>query len=233
LTAFDEERYICKMKILLVVATQNEVEPFLLSYPQTLNDYHSVGSNEIKVLVTSPGILATSVNLCLSLHAQMPDLVMNVGICGAINRDLVLGEVIRIDSEALGDFGAESKDGFIPAENLGLINSDEYPFNKGKIYADGNDLLDGLKQLKSQHGITVQKVHGDVNSISTLLTYFPEAEVESMEGAAVFYASKKLAIPCCQVRSISNYVEVRNREKWNIPLAIETLNDFLFRVFSV
>lgn len=221
------------MKILLVVATRNEVEPFLVSYPQTLSDYHSVGKNKIKVLVTAPGILATSVNLCLSLSENKPDLVMNVGICGAINRHLVLGDVIRIDTEALGDFGAESPDGFISAADLGLLKTDEFPFERGQIRADGNELLSGLTKLKSQQGITVQKVHGNADSIINLLNSFPNANVESMEGAAVFYASKKNAVPCCQVRSISNYVETRNREKWNVPLAIKTLNDFLFGVFSV
>ena len=30
-----------------------------------------------------------------------------------------------------------------------------------------------------------------------------------------------------QIRSISNYVETRNRENWNIPLAIQNLNQVL------
>jgi futalosine hydrolase len=41
-----------------------------------------------------------------------------------------------------------------------------------------------------------------------------------------------LQIPCIQLRSISNYVEPRNRSNWNIPLAIKALNDYLLEHFD-
>jgi futalosine hydrolase len=44
-----------------------------------------------------------------------------------------------------------------------------------------------------------------------------------MEGAAVFYVAMKMNIPCIQIRSISNYVERRNRESWKIKEALESL----------
>jgi futalosine hydrolase len=45
-----------------------------------------------------------------------------------------------------------------------------------------------------------------------------------MEGAAVFYVCLKQGIKCIQIRSISNYVERRNRDAWNIPLALNNLH---------
>ena len=50
-------------------------------------------------------------------------------------------------------------------------------------------------------------------------------QIESMEGAAFFYACKIARIPCLQIRSISNYVERRNKASWDILLAIKTLNN--------
>jgi len=47
-----------------------------------------------------------------------------------------------------------------------------------------------------------------------------------MEGAAFHYACLKEKVPYAEIRSISNYVEKRDRSKWNIPLAIKNLNDF-------
>ncbi len=220
------------MKILLVVATKNELEPYLLRFPESIVDYVSIGNNQVKVLVTGAGILSTGVEISMCIIDKKPDFVLNVGICGAINRDLAFGDVVRVDSEVLADFGAESVEGFIPAEDLGLVDTSMFPFDSGKLVADGCDMLNPLKGLKSQHGITVQKVHGNAVSIEILKNHFPDAEVESMEGAAVFYTCKRHGIPCCQVRSVSNYVEVRNRENWNIPLAIKSLNDFVFQVFS-
>ncbi|MNH40683.1 Futalosine hydrolase [compost metagenome] len=66
-------------------------------------------------------------------------------------------------------------------------------------------------------------------SIAKALKLFP-AEVESMEGAAFFYVCLSEGVKCVQLRSISNYVERRNRESWNIPLAIKNLNAELKRL---
>jgi futalosine hydrolase len=45
-----------------------------------------------------------------------------------------------------------------------------------------------------------------------------------MEGAAFMFACDQERIPYLQVRAVSNLVEKRNRDRWNIPLAIENLN---------
>jgi len=50
-----------------------------------------------------------------------------------------------------------------------------------------------------------------------------------MEGAAVFYVCLFEKIPFLEIRAISNYVEVRDTTKWDIPTAIENLTDELFR----
>ncbi|MCY1528458.1 Futalosine hydrolase [compost metagenome] len=54
-----------------------------------------------------------------------------------------------------------------------------------------------------------------------------------MEGAAVFYAAEQLHIPSAQIRCISNYVEKRNREKWEIGLAIANLNEWLVKYLNI
>jgi futalosine hydrolase len=44
-----------------------------------------------------------------------------------------------------------------------------------------------------------------------------------MEGAAFFYAANLLDVPSIQLRAISNYIEPRDRSKWEIKLALENL----------
>src|SRR5690606_23292382 len=56
---------------------------------------------------------------------------------------------------------------------------------------------------------------------------FPHVALESMEGAAVFYACAQEELPCIQVRAISNYVEQRDKSSWKIDLAITNLNNWL------
>jgi futalosine hydrolase len=78
--------------------------------------------------------------------------------------------------------------------------------------------------LRKVNSITVQLVHGNSMSIDKLLAREETTALESMEGAAVFYVSNQYKLPVMQIRSISNYVEPRNRSNWNIELAINNLN---------
>jgi futalosine hydrolase len=52
-----------------------------------------------------------------------------------------------------------------------------------------------------------------------------EVQVESMEGAAFLYCCLTAGVRCAQVRAVSNRVERRNRAAWNLPLAIQALNE--------
>jgi futalosine hydrolase len=76
-------------------------------------------------------------------------------------------------------------------------------------------------------GITVNKAHGSEDSIKKIKNEYGLGLLESMEGAAFFYVANKLRIPCIQVRTISNLVERRNTENWNIPLALKEINTWL------
>jgi len=48
-------------------------------------------------------------------------------------------------------------------------------------------------------------------------------QVESMEGAAFMYACLISGVPFAQVRAVSNIVEKRNREAWQMGEAIGAL----------
>ena len=53
-----------------------------------------------------------------------------------------------------------------------------------------------------------------------------------MEGAVVFYVCNWMGVSCFQIRAISNYVEPRDSAKWNIPLALEKLNEAVLNVLQ-
>ena len=53
-----------------------------------------------------------------------------------------------------------------------------------------------------------------------------------MEGAAVFYVCLNEKIPCCQIRSISNFVGESDKNKWNIPLALKNLEDTILKILD-
>ena len=53
-----------------------------------------------------------------------------------------------------------------------------------------------------------------------------------MEGAAFFYVCLVKNIKFIQIRSVSNFVEERNKKAWKIPLAIENLNKELKNIIN-
>ena len=74
-------------------------------------------------------------------------------------------------------------------------------------------------------------MHGDELSIMKIVHRL-NPQVESMEGAACMLACKEANVPCVQIRSISNFVEKRNKSKWDMTKAITNLNKELQKFIS-
>ena len=85
--------------------------------------------------------------------------------------------------------------------------------------------------MRKVKGITVNTVHGIENSIHEMVERL-HPDIESMEGAAVFKVCEEMRVSCIQIRSISNKVEKRNKESWNLPLAISNLNIEVEKIVS-
>lgn len=198
------------MHILLVAATDQELPP--------LRD------ERIRCLVTGPGMVAAAYHTGRELALNRCDLVIHAGIAGAIGPSLHIGETVVVKDDLLFGFGAENGDAFLPADAIGLAGLNEWPFVNGKIPGLGKSDFKSLEGLREAAGITVQTIHGSESSIVRMRERHPEAQVESMEGAAVLYTAAMTKVPCLQLRSISNYVERRNRAAWDIRAALVSLH---------
>ena len=203
------------MKLLLVAATQAELKAVFSYFG--LPDGSFVQHAQFDILITGVGIHATAFSLGKFLNNNY-NLVLNVGIAGSFNKKLKLGQLVNICSDTFADLGAENHEEFLSITDLGFGKS-----TYNMCYEHNEKLVEQLNKVK---GITVNKVHGNEQSIAHSLKRF-SPETESMEGAAVFYACEKYNLPCLQIRSISNYVEPRNRENWQIELAINNLNEWV------
>jgi futalosine hydrolase len=201
---------------LIVAATRAEIEPLLaqLHFKEGGNKYKS---HQIFIVITGVGMVATAFALGQHLAANQYDVALNWGIAGAFDKKFKVGELVNISSDRFAELGAEDGEEFISLDDLGLGSQLAVP------QAAFND--PALGALKTAEAITVNKVHGDEKSISTTIERL-SPQTESMEGAAFFYACNQVGVPCAQVRAISNYVERRNRDGWNIGLAIKNLNIF-------
>ncbi|MCA5006666.1 futalosine hydrolase [Sphingobacterium bovistauri] len=196
------------MKTLIVAATRFEIQDTIPLLEE----------KQIPFLITGVGMTATAYSLgkALAKDDNHFDIVINVGIAGAIDRTLNLGEVVDVQSDCFYELGAEDGNDFLPIEELG--------FAKGNFVST---ISQSQANLMKVNAITVNKVHGNQLSIEKIQQRLPDTHIETMEGAAVFFVCEQESIACIQIRSISNYVERRNRSAWQIDLAIENLNTWL------
>lgn len=208
------------MKLLLVAATKLELAPFLSQHAYSDEDSTvKIGENTVEILITGVGMVATAFALGHHLASNSYDLAINVGIAGSFDFNLALGDVVLVTEDIFAEQGAEDGEGFISLDAMGFGENRQFP----KPLEVNTWELPVLPPVKS---ITVNKVHGNALSIKNIIARF-NPQTESMEGAAFFYSCNKTSTPCLQIRSVSNYVERRNLEKWNIPLAIQSLNTFI------
>lgn len=220
------------LSILLAAATSMEWEPtrtFLReAADHSGDDFYRLGQLRIQLLETGPGIPDSIYRLTKVLNQpERPDLVLHVGIAGAFNRSVSLGTVFTVGSDRFADLGAQTaEDGFLDLFELGLADSDQIPYQSGQLLPIAPKFP--LPDLPVASAITVNTVSGTATRISQLHDRYP-ADLESMEGAAVLYVCNRERMPVLALRAVSNYVEPRNREAWEMGLAIRNLNDALCR----
>jgi futalosine hydrolase len=195
------------MLILVVAATAPEVEPLAKYF-----------GNKIDVLITGAGMVPTAFAMGQHLTHQKYDLAINLGIAGSFDRGIEPGSVVEVTEDTFAETGAEDDEQFIPMNVLGF----------GEVAYKPTTSLDEVESnfyLKKARAITVNTVHGNDASIKKVQERL-NPQLESMEGAAFFYACQQANVRCMQIRAVSNYVEKRNRDSWQIGLAIKNLNTF-------
>jgi len=196
------------MQILLAAATTFEIQPtidFLLN-PDSVP---SPPPHRLSFLITGVGSMATTWSFMRQIGRDRPDLIIQAGIAGCFTgKDP--GEVVLFDLE--------------------LTDADSTPFSGGRLVNPYRQLLT-LTSLEPVKGITVNEIttHPDRIRWHQQNT---AAVVESMEGGALHYVCLQENIAFLQLRSVSNAIGVRDKTKWNIPLAIDRLNQQLIQVIQ-
>jgi futalosine hydrolase len=222
------------MKILITSATWLEIK-LLADELNLVSEKHNfwksgkINGHYIDILITGIGTVFTTYSLTHLLNQNSYDMIINTGIAGSLNSGLKIGDVVNVVSEEFADLGVEAREEFLTLFESGFVNSDEFPFNGGILNATfDNKAFDSLKKVR---GLTSNISHGNMESISKIRRKF-KADIESMEGAAVFYVSINSGIPCCEIRSVSNYIEPYDKTSWNIPLSLENLKERLMETFN-
>jgi len=205
------------MKILVVAATELEIEPFIKL------------ENTIEVFICGVGIPATVYHLTKILVQEKYDFVIQAGIAGSFSKKIKKGDVVVISQDAFADIGVEEDRKFKTIFQSGLGNKNEFPFTNGLLINTSEILQSTL--FKKVKAITINKISDRKKQIKQLRKIFG-ADIESMEGAAFHYVCLQQNIPFVQIRSISNKVGERDKTKWKIKDAIENLNYELIKLVA-
>jgi len=205
------------MDVLIVAATNFEIEPFLKENKKT------------DLLITGVGIPATVFHLTKKLMEKKYDLVLQAGIAGTFSNSLNLGEVVFVKEDAFADLGIQENGKFTTLFENGFLNKNDFPFINGWLI--NKESIFEKNELPAVKGITVNKI-GDDPLQNHLVKEKFSADVESMEGAAFHYVCLQQKINFLQLRGISNIVGERDKTKWQMKNAIENLNKELLKIIE-
>ncbi len=221
------------MKILFASATRFELSPFLKNLKEDPDNSGSIfhykwNGIDVDHITTGLGTTFTTYSLVKALQLCNYDLVINAGIAGSFSEQIPIGTVVNVKSEQIGDFGIEKEDRITSVFEAGFADANEFPFTNGQLI---NPCSINTITLRNVKGFTSNISHGSSESIARIRKEF-DPDIESMEGAAVFYVCLMEKVPFLEIRAISNYVEIRDTNKWDIPVAIRNLTDALLKILT-
>jgi futalosine hydrolase len=198
-----------------------------------MSDNDRLESFETDLLITGVGSMATAWSLkqWITLN-EKPDLAINAGIAGSFNDRINIGDVVMPVSDCFADAGVEDGENFLTLSESGLISANDFPYKDGLLYTDTryNEKMKSI--LKPVRAITVNTATGSETTKGKLLKKF-NPDIETMEGATFFYICSRENIPFLALRAISNKVEPRDKNNWNIDLALNNLSEKLIDVLLI
>ena len=210
------------MKILVVSATVSECRLDIGGAHKIGIPHKAADFNDKHVDVLISGVGAVPMVFALTKYAHDYDLVINIGIAGSYNTNLSIGDVVCVSEDTFGDYGIDDNGVFKPLSGINFAANVLYSVNNfmNNPWLNGNFSFIKLPFVK---GLTLSTVSGSEDAIGKIKSFW-NADIETMEGASVFYVCKQLNVPFMCFRAISNMVEPRNKLKWEASRAIENLD---------
>ncbi|MGW1446725.1 futalosine hydrolase [Micromonospora sp. NPDC002411] len=190
-----------------------------------------VGLTDHTVTVTPVGVgpavagAATARLLALAEAAGRPyRAVISAGVAGGFTGRAQVGDTVLGTASIAADLGAESPDGFIPVDELGMPPA---MLGVGGVVPADPSLLAALRAAlpaaTTGPVLTVSTVTGTEASTRELRRRHPQAVAEAMEGYGVAVAAAQAGVPFAELRTISNPIGPRDRDAWRLREALAAL----------
>lgn len=206
------------MRILITAATEMELRPVRLR----LSNSRPTSSMRFDFALTGVGQVSTAYRLARLLQHGQYDWCWNIGIAGSFTPRLPVGSVAVVTEDLFADWVIDSPQGKQSLFEAGLLLPNEHPFTAGRLICPYLEQCTFPPTIQRAVAVTVNSTSGTIERIEDMQNNFAP-DIESMEGAAFFYVALLEGIPFLQLRAISNKVEPRDKNKWDIPLAIGNL----------
>lgn len=209
-----------KRRIVIATATEIEAAPF--------RNLVVSGVTVSLVITGIGGVEAAWGTMDYFARTGKPDLLISTGIAGSFSEKWPVGSVVVVGSDSFADLGIDDNGRLMTLFEAGIDNPDRFPFEGGRIYADRALLKTAEGLVPVVRGITVNTVTGTKEGASSLKSRM-NADIESMEGAAIYYVCRRESVPVIGIRAISNMVGKREKHKWNIDAALAAVKSRVYK----
>jgi futalosine hydrolase len=152
----------------------------------------------------------------------LPDLLLNLGICGTLDPAIPLGTAIAADRSLYADEGILTPDGFLTPEQFGFPYAPP-PFSDRGIEPP-HWALAPLRALADRVApIATVSTCAGTDQRAAWVRSRTGAIAEAMEGAAAGQICAKRGIAFAELRVVSNTAGDRQHQRWDVPAACTRL----------
>lgn len=197
----------------------------------------ALGNLRIVVCAGGVGKINAASATAAMIERHRPLLVINTGCAGAyIGSGLSIGDLVVASDEVLADEGIVVEEGWKDLRYMSLPTLDmggRLCFNTIPLSKHASEKA---MQLADYYGVFLMR--GRFATVSTCSGTRQRGEElsrhwntisENMEGAAVAQVCQRYGLDCLEIRGISNLVEERDMEKWEIRRAVEVAQRFILK----
>ena len=153
------------------------------------------------------------------LRELRPDLDIRICGIGAVETATEVARILRSEHKSI--------------LLCGIAGAYDHSLQKGDVVVVTEERFAHLSSGYNRTYLATLPIDGDPkvrsNTVSHCSMAAEGAEIENMEGAALFAMAQSEGVRCGEIRTISNYVG-EERKDWNIELALERLTDAIINL---
>jgi len=204
----------------------------------------TLAGRDVLLCVGGMGKVNAAHAAALMISEFSPDALLIFGVGGAYpSSGAAVGDIALAQVEIAGDEGVLTHDGFKDMEYIGIpllktstsVIFTTYPASehllKRALHSLGCTSGSGMTGIHSGTFVTLSTCTGTTSRARDLEDRY-HGLCENMEGAAAAQVAGLHEIPWLEVRGISNLVEDRDTQKWDIPKAAEAGQRAILRILG-